>query len=179
MKERIIHRLAERPNRRIAEALEALAAAELVQPGRRFMVISPWISDFPIIDNRGGKMSALDGTWSTSRINFSSFLRALLRRGVGVSVACGDGRTELDFVERIRQGARQDGREDQLIVRVSQFDPRRILEHEKALIADGWAVHGSMNLTYRGVEVNGELVTISADPTHVAELATTMTELFQ
>jgi hypothetical protein len=179
MTQRIIHRLAERPNRSIAEALEALAVAELIKPGRRFMVISPWISDFPIIDNRGGKFSALDRTWSASRINFSSYLRALLRRGVGVSVACGEGRTEIEFVERLHKGARQDGTQARLTVRVSQLDPARILEHEKALIAEGWAVHGSMNLTYRGVEVNGELVTISTDPSHVAELTTTMTELFQ
>lgn len=179
MKERIIHRLAERPNRAIAEALESLAVAELVKPGNRFMVISPWISDFPIIDNRGGTLSALDGAWTASRINFSGFLRALLRRGVKVSLACGEGRTELALIDRLRDGTRQDGTEAGLKIRISKFDPARILEHEKALIADTWVVHGSMNLTFRGVEVNGELVTISAEPNHVAELTTTMMELFQ
>lgn len=178
MTERIIHRLAERPNRAIAEAIESLAVAELIDPGARFVVVSPWISDFPVIDNRGGEFSCLDSAWTATRITFSSFLRSLLRRGVRVSVACGHGRSELDFITRLRGGALQDGTNGLLMLRVSEFDSSRLLEHEKALIADGWIVHGSMNLTYRGVEVNGEIVTISTDPTHVAELATSIMELF-
>ena len=79
----------------------------------------------------------------------------------------------------MKTGARQDGTEGSLSVRVSHLDAARFLEHEKALIADTWALHGSMNLTYRGVEVNGELVTISADPRHVAELSTTVMEMFR
>lgn len=178
MTERIIHRLAERPNRAIAEAIESLAVAELIDPGDRFVVVSPWISDFPIVDNRGGEFSCLDSAWPATRITFSSFLRSLLRRGVKVSVACGHGRTEIDFTQRLRSGAVQDGTNALLTLRLSEFDSSRLLEHEKALIADEWVVHGSMNLTYRGVEVNGEIVTISSDPNHVAELATSIMELF-
>ena len=178
MTERIIHRLAERPNRAIAEAIESLAVAELIEPGKRFVVVSPWISDFPIIDNRGGEFSSLDSTWTATRVTFSSFLRSLLRRGVRVLVACGQGRSEIDFIERVRSGSVQDGTSDLLTLRVSEFDSSRLLEHEKALVSDEWVVHGSMNLTYRGVEVNGEIVTISSDSAHVAELTTTIMELF-
>jgi hypothetical protein len=174
-----VHRLADRPNRDIAEALETLAIAELVHPGRRFVVVSPWISDFPIVDNRSGALSGLDGAWGATRLRLSDFLRALLRRGVEVYLACGDDASATDFVHRLEAGARQDGTEGSLVVRVSGLEMARALEHEKALIAETWALHGSMNLTYRGVEVNGELVTISADPAHIAELATTMMELFR
>jgi hypothetical protein len=177
--QRLVHRLAERPNRVIAETLGSLAVAELIHPGKRFILVSPWISNFPIIDNRDGAFSGLDGTWSATKIRLSDFLRALLRRGVAVYLACGDDATAVDFVQRLQAGARQDGVEALLTVRVSQLDSARPLEHEKALIAETWALHGSMNLTYRGVEVNGELVTISSDVGHVADLATTMMELFR
>lgn len=179
MKQRVIHRLAERPNREIAEALESLAIAELVHPGSRFIVVSPWISDFPIIDNRSGSLSGLDGAWGAARLRFSDFLRSLLRRGVAVHLACGDDAAARDFVRRLENGAQQDGTGTSLSVRVSPLDMARVLEHEKALIADTWALHGSMNLTYRGVEVNGELVTISAEASHIAELRTTMMDLFR
>jgi phosphatidylserine/phosphatidylglycerophosphate/cardiolipin synthase-like enzyme len=53
-----------------------------------------------------------------------------------------------------------------------------VLDHEKAMVADTWAVHGSMNLTYRGVELNGELVTVTTDPGHVAAITTELMSLF-
>jgi hypothetical protein len=35
-----------------------------------------------------------------------------------------------------------------------------------------------MNLTYRGVEINGELVTVSTDAAHVATVTTELMSLF-
>ena len=53
-----------------------------------------------------------------------------------------------------------------------------LFSHEKALVADSWAVYGSMNLTYSGVQFNGELITVTTDPDTVATLATTLQGLF-
>jgi phosphatidylserine/phosphatidylglycerophosphate/cardiolipin synthase-like enzyme len=178
MTDRLIHRAAARPNRMISDALQSLLVAELMLPGRRFMVVSPWITDFPAIDNRRGGFTALDPTWGTSWVTFSTVLRALLRQQVRVSVACGTGPREDEFVQRTETGAKRDGTDDLLTVRRSPADPNRVLDHEKALVADTWAVHGSMNFTYRGVEVNGELITITEDPSRVAALATELIGLF-
>jgi phosphatidylserine/phosphatidylglycerophosphate/cardiolipin synthase-like enzyme len=175
---RLIHRGAARPHRMIADALQGLVVGELVAPGNRFLLVSPWISDFPLLDNRGGRFSALDSQWGAAWIPLSGVLRSFLNRQIQVQVACGSGVREDDFVECLRRYALRDGVDDLLVIRRSPESPVRVLDHEKALVADTWAVHGSMNLTYRGVEINGELVTISSDPAHVATLTTDLLELF-
>lgn len=179
MTERLIHRLADRPNRAIAEALESLALAELLDPGRQLMIVSPWISDFPIIDNRASSFSALEPSWGAGKVTFSDFARSLLRRGSRVLVGCGDDQGAIQFIERLRAGSRQDGTEESLTIKVLPIGSQQFIEHEKALIADSWAIYGSMNLTFRGIEVNGELVTISSDQSKLAELSTAMRELFR
>ncbi|GAA2666312.1 hypothetical protein Apa02nite_006520 [Actinoplanes palleronii] len=54
----------------------------------------------------------------------------------------------------------------------------RVFDHEKAIVADSWVMFGSMNLTYRGVTLNGEIVTVSVNPSKVAKLATELSGLF-
>jgi len=51
-------------------------------------------------------------------------------------------------------------------------------EHGKALVADNWALHGSMNFTYSGVEINGEIVTFTTDADQVSTLAAELAPLF-
>lgn len=178
MTTRLIHRAAARPHRMIVEALQGLVIGELLSPGGRFLVVSPWISDVPLLDNRSGRFSALDNRWGATWIPLSAVLRSLLVQRVSVHVACGPGAKEDEFIERLLRAAHRDGCDDRLVVRRSPEGPTRVLDHEKAMVADTWAVHGSMNLTYRGVELNGELVTVTTDPGHVAAITTELMSLF-
>lgn len=178
MSTRHIHRLAARPHRLIAEALQGLIVGELLAPGRRLLIASPWISDVPLLDNRGGRFGVLDTTWGARVIRLSAVLRTLLTRQTSVYLHCGPGAPQTRFVERLRDVARRDGTEALFHPRQSTHDPDTVLDHEKAIVGDDWIIHGSMILTYRGVEINGELVTASTDPTHVATITTELMSLF-
>jgi phosphatidylserine/phosphatidylglycerophosphate/cardiolipin synthase-like enzyme len=173
----LIHRTAASPNRELSEALEALLVSELVRPGRRLLIVSPWMTDFPVLDNRHAKYLALQPAWVAAWVPFSSVIRELLSRGTAVSIACGLGRRESESIAQIQDGAQADGASERLFVHRL---PRshRVFSHEKALVADTWAIYGSMNLTYSGVTMNGELVTVTSDPTDVASLATNLQGLF-
>jgi phosphatidylserine/phosphatidylglycerophosphate/cardiolipin synthase-like enzyme len=174
---RLIHRTAASSSRDIGECLAGLLLSELLNPGKRMSVVSPWMSDFPVLDNRGGKFAAVDAAWTASWVPFSSVLRALLVRGVVVKIACGEGDREDDLLARLGQGAKLDGSADRLVT----FRPPRehlVFSHEKALIADSWAVYGSMNLTYRGVTINGELITVTTDLATVGTVATQLGQFF-
>lgn len=179
MTTRLIHRAAARPHKLIAEALQALMVGELLAPGSRLLIVSPWISDVPIIDNRSGRFGCLDARWGARWISLSAVLRSFLEAGMRVQVACGPGRREDEFVERLARSVQRDGTEDALHIRRSPSDRPRAMDHEKAIVADAWAVHGSMNLTYHGVELNGELVTVTTDSAHVASVATNLLSLFE
>ncbi|MBQ0903147.1 phospholipase D-like domain-containing protein DpdK [Micromonospora sp. U21] len=178
MSTRHIHRLAARPHRLIAEALQGLIVSELLAPGRRLLIASPWISDVPLLDNRSGRFSVLDSTWGARVIRLSAILRTLLGQQTSVYLHCGLGDRQTRFIERLQDFARRDGTESLFHPRQSIHDPNTVIDHEKAIAGDDWIIHGSMNLTYRGVEINGELVTVSTNPAHVAAVTTELMSLF-
>jgi len=176
--QRIIRRSSSQSRVAVGDLLEAVLVGELLAPGSRLWVVSPWLTDFPVIDNRGGQFTQLDPTWGASRIRISAVLRALIQRGVLVSVATRPGQSEEDFLDRLRSGAEADGSAARLRVRAAD-DAGRHWAHEKALVADTWALHGSMNFTFSGVELNGELVTFTDDLAAVAELASELSSIFE
>ncbi|MGV0718640.1 phospholipase D-like domain-containing protein DpdK [Mycolicibacterium sp. XJ662] len=178
MSTRMIHRSAVAPTKEIAEALEALFLSEFLDPGRRLLIVSPWISDFPLIDNRAGQFSGLVTGWVAGLIPFSTVLRGLLTQGVSVHLGTGPSIRESEFVAKLEDAADLDGTRSLLSV-VRQPHEHQLFSHEKALVADRWAVYGSMNLTYSGVQLNGELITVTTEPDTVANLATTLHGLFE
>ncbi len=177
MSQRIIRRAADQSRVAVADLLEGLFVADLLTPPSRFLLVSPWISDFPIIDNRSGSFAHLDAQWGAARIRFSAVMRSLLMRGTHVSIACRPGDREDEFVDRIQTAAETDGT-DPLLTLQRADDVLRERSHEKALVSDAWALHGSMNFTFSGVELNGELVTFTNEPTAVATLASELAPLF-
>ena len=129
MSTRLIHRLAAAPTRDITECLEGLFLCELLNPGQRLLVVSPWMSDFPALNNRGGKFAVLDASWTASYIPFSRILRALLQRGVYVQIACGpgaprDGTPDPHRAGRIARRDREPPLRDQTAARASPVQPR-------------------------------------------------------
>jgi len=175
---RLIYRTAASPSREIAECLEGLLLSELLDSGDRMLVVSPYMSDFPAIDNRDARFTPIEPAWGAAFVSFSQVLRALLARGVSVKIACGPGRRESDFVARVETAADLDATRANLVVHRMPHE-HRVFSHEKALITNSWAVYGSMNLTYSGVTMNGELITVTTDPNAVARVATELLDLFE
>lgn len=177
MSSRYIHRRAARPHRLISEALQGLIVSELLSHGGRLLIVSPWISDVPLLDNRGGRFGVLNSTWGARVIRLSAILRTLLEQQTEIYLHCGPGLRESAFIKSLSETARRDGTEMRLHTRQSSH-PSDVLDHEKAIAGENWIIHGSMNLTFRGVEINGELVTVSTDPAHVATVTNELTSLF-
>jgi hypothetical protein len=159
--------------------LETLFVAELMAPGSRLLVVSPWVSDFPVVDNRSGQFSQLDTRWGASRIRLSDVLRSMLIRGTQVNLACRPGPREDEFAERLESAAMADGSDSFLRLRQGTDVAFSDRAHEKALVGDSWALYGSMNFTYSGVELNGELVTFTTDVETVATMAAELATLFR
>jgi hypothetical protein len=171
MTTRTIHRAYSQSNTAISDLLQALFTAELVVSSKQLLVISPWLSDFPVLDNRNGQFSYLEIVWGPHPIRLSSVLRALLNRGTEIKIKCLNRHNEDRFVETLSRMSELDG--TSRLLRVLQDpepkDAQTGLSHEKALVADNWALWGSMNLTYNGVQVNGELVDFTTESTAVAQ----------
>lgn len=177
MSHRVINRTYARPHKLIGEALQNLIIGELLSPGKQLLVVSPWISDVPLIDNRRGNFTALNPTWGATVIRLSAVLRLILEQQTKVYIVTGPDRRAIAFVNKLKADAKREGTDHLLVVRQTDPDPN-VLDHQKAIAGDNWIVHGSMNLTYRGVELNGELVTVSTDRPHVAATTIELMSLF-
>jgi phosphatidylserine/phosphatidylglycerophosphate/cardiolipin synthase-like enzyme len=147
-------------SRQVAELLQTIFAAELVAPSRCLWVVSPWISDVPILDNGTNAFSTLVWDWPRGRIRLSAILGQLLRRGTTVRIAARPIEHNSDFFARLH-------------LQAGDFGERlRIVEtetlHEKGILGDGLYLSGSMNITYSGLSFNDEVLHFFTHPETVA-----------
>jgi hypothetical protein len=148
----------------VSEALANLLAAEMLDPGGEFYVVSAWISDVPVLDNSAGTFSGLDEEWEERWLYLSEVLVALMRRGTTVRI-----KTNLDphnraFRERVTSRA--------AVARVEELCQLRsdANTHSKGVLGKTFALRGSMNLTYRGLREREETVEIDVGTEAVATL---------
>ena len=139
--------------------LEIVLAAECLQPSDVLWVISPWISDVPVFDNRGGSFGAVLADAGERDVRLSEVLIRLAENGSRVVVA-----------------TRDDDKNAPVLAALASYTPYRgtidVLTsndlHEKTLAGDDFVVTGSMNFTQAGLDWNEEQVTLDTDPETVA-----------
>ena len=47
--------------RQVTDLLQTIFASEIVAPSSRLWIVSPWISDIPVVDNRANSFTSLVG----------------------------------------------------------------------------------------------------------------------
>ncbi|MDM0117522.1 phospholipase D-like domain-containing protein DpdK [Variovorax sp. J22R133] len=136
--------------------------------GRPVYVCSPWISDFPIFDNRYRQFDEMvPAARGKSRIRLADVLDQIALF-TAVRVISKDTEATRQFVagaDFARSGVKVRMADDAL--------------HEKGLLTPDFYLEGSMNLTYSGVYINTEKVSYHAgrDPEVVSRIASAYSEL--
>ncbi len=146
---------AERSNIVPAEFLQSLFVAELIRPSSRIWISSPWISDIDLIDNTARQFGVLVPSWPASWIRLSDVLGALLDRGSQVVIIANYDPHNVEFLSRI--GLLRDVHPGRVHI-IQTVDV-----HEKGILSDNFTVDGSMNFTYRGVNMNQEYLGYRCD----------------
>lgn len=152
----------------LSSALSCVLMRKGWAAGQAVYVCSPWISDFPVFDNRYGQFDALVPlARGTSRIRLADVLITL------ASV------TSVRVVSKETEATRQflgsrDFAAANVHVRMAGNDL-----HEKGLLTPEFYLEGSMNLTYSGVHLNQEKVSYHAggDRPVVERIASAYAEL--
>jgi hypothetical protein len=150
--------------REIPDLLQSIFAAELLVPSTQLWIVSPWISDIPLIDNEAGSFSSIEPEWPPIRIRFSQVLQALIERGTRITIATRDVDHNRPF---------RDALESLVSATTLTFVYAEEL-HEKGILGDAFFLNGSMNFTYNGVHVNSEILHLITDPATIAEAHITM-----
>lgn len=148
-------------SRQVPDLLQAIFVAELMTPSRCLWLVSPWISDIPVIDNSANTFLCLEPSWSRSRVRLSQVLATLVEQGTTVHIATRPDSHNRSFIEGLK------ARLDRLDVAVRFHITEEL--HAKGILGDGYYLGGSMNFTYNGITVNEEALTYETSPEVIAE----------
>ena len=163
---RLIVKTAKESREEVRDLLESLFAAELLSPGAEIWLVSPWISDLPLLDNRSGAYSGLEPAWPKRKISLAELLAYALRanpRTVVRIVTRPDVRNAR-FCRRVRHLVDLDGNADRLAI-----DDKRPELHSKGLATGSYALIGSMNFTMNGITVLEETVQLDSGKARVGQ----------
>jgi hypothetical protein len=138
----------------VRDLIQLLFACELISPSRCLWIVSPWITDLEVIDNRDGAFSALEPTWGARPIRLTEVLARLADQGTVIRVGMRPVSKERANADVARKLAALNERLDPERVQVTEREEL----HTKGLLGDDYFLAGSMNFTRSGVEVWDERV---------------------
>ena len=165
---RLIVKSAQGNREEVRDLLESILAVELLSPGIELWLVSPWITDVPVLDNRAGSYSGLDPAWPKRHISLAELLGNLLERSpdtkISVVTRPSEDSSTARFCERLRIIVGLSGNIDRL-----NLNDRRENLHTKGLICDQVALSGSMNFTNNGISVLEETVQFQIDEQTVSQ----------
>jgi hypothetical protein len=147
----------------MSEVLQLIFSAELVAPSKCLWIVSPWLRDIPVLDNRSGAYSSLCPEFPMMQISIGKVVAELLNRGTQVVIATRPEAGNRQVIDGLPLATR----EDQLI-----FHERAEL-HAKGIVGDRFALSGSMNLTFNGLERLTEMVSYQTMRSEVEALRLT------
>lgn len=142
----------------IPSLLQSLFLAELLRPSEELWLAFGWISDIKILDNRARQFSAIKPDWPAADIPLTSVIKELIIRGGRVSLVLREDDHNQNFINKLNSVCAD------VLLTPEQLrvytDPGM---HWKGIVSDEFLLKGSMNLTYNGITVNGEHLTLTTD----------------
>jgi phosphatidylserine/phosphatidylglycerophosphate/cardiolipin synthase-like enzyme len=146
----------------IRELLQSMFVGEMLRAGDRIWIVSPWVSNVMLIDNRSGNFDTLNPEWSRREIRLLDILNALMARGSNIVIVTRNLDTNTAFLNGLRDIAERNAFENQVVIKTSN------LLHTKGILLSKSLLVGSMNLTYTGLEMNDEWIQFSIDSEDIA-----------
>lgn len=145
--------------RQLRETLGSLLMGMILVPDDVWLV-SPWISDFDLIDNRTGLWDSIQPGWGSRIVRFSEILCELLNTGTQVKVVTNGDSANRTFLKKLAGS----------VVGNDLLRSGEAAElHVKGLLAKDFFIAGSMNFTYSGTNINEEQVQLSSNPSLLIE----------
>ena len=155
---RVIRKSRQRASIEAAALLSSVFSAELVSPSKCLWIVSPWISDIPVVDNTSNSFESLQ-PFGPRPIRLSEILAVLADKETTVVIGTTDSESNQTFSSRIKTAFRDRNLESKLTIDVDVSNEL----HEKAITSDDYVITGSMNITNNGVFVREEFIELRRD----------------
>lgn len=149
---RVIKSSARGSSVQLADCLGSLFALELLKPAEELFLISPWLSEVSLVDNRFGQFRAVVSDLDKAELHLGHIFTLLAERGTRVHILyC----TPVSEPTSSFLGSLQN---------IEGIECRAYPDlHEKGLSTSHFHLRGSMNFTYKGVKINGESVELTTE----------------
>jgi phosphatidylserine/phosphatidylglycerophosphate/cardiolipin synthase-like enzyme len=147
----------------IRELLQTMFVGEILLVGDKIWIVSPWVSNVVLIDNRSGNFDTLNPEWSRREIRLIDVLIALMARGSHVVIVTRNLDTNTSFINAFKAMTEQYALESYMTIKIHD------VLHTKGILLSKSLLIGSMNLTYNGIEINDEWIQFSIDPEDIAK----------
>lgn len=164
MSTRIIQKSRSRSRNEARELLQFFFVSELLHPSSKLWIVSPWLRNIEILDNRSGAFAGLIPDAPRRVLRLLDVLAALLRVGTQIAVVLRPPRDDGGLGRELEVVAASMDRAPQLAVTDSDG------LHTKGIVGERAAIIGSMNFTYAGLDMHTELLQFNTDPDHIARL---------
>ena len=139
-----------RGRREVKEVLQGIFVSELVRPSAVLWIVSPWISDIMVIDDKAGRFRFLHDS-GQSHVRLSHVIQRLARNGTKIRIVTRPDPSNEGFLTAMRSISTHYKDSDIEVITLEGI-------HAKGLAGDGYALTGSMNLTWSGTQKWDELV---------------------
>lgn len=148
----------------LRELLQTMFVAEIIQFGDSIWIVSPWISDVVLIDNRSGNFDTLDHEWGRREVRLTDVLVTIMTFGTEVNIVTrGDQESSLTFVNNLSDVLKRRGLTNGLKFKfLNQL-------HTKGILLTNGLLIGSMNLTYSGLSMNDEYIEFCVEKEVISE----------
>ena len=134
--------------REVQDIIQGIFVAELLRPSGELWIVSPWISDISVINDATGRFKFLHDSGLT-RVRLSTALGSVTKLGGRVSIVTRPTDNE-PMIAKLRAIQETAGEAFRIVLRESL--------HAKGIAGDGYAITGSMNLTWSGTAKWDEFV---------------------
>jgi hypothetical protein len=141
----------------IQELITLMMIGELLDPGSTVWIVSPWISDVPLLDNRAGSFDAVNPEWGHREVRLTDLAIQLMAGGSDLRIVTRPVEHNKEFMRTLMDAADAGALRDRLAV------TERERLHTKGILTRRGLMLGSMNLTYSGLELNDEVIEYDTD----------------
>jgi hypothetical protein len=145
----------------VKELIQIIFASELLSPSEeKIWLVSPWISNVEIFDNRSGNFSDINPDWGRTAIRLQDVIIEILKRNGNIALVSDAYEDEHNdkFFSVLQDKAQQNLVSDQITI----IKPKNL--HTKGFLFQHGFLSGSMNLTYNGLEIKDEQIMYDRDP---------------
>ncbi len=144
----------------VPDLLQNLFTAEFLRPSDQLWIVSPWVSDIPVLDNNDLAFRALNPQWPRGPILLSKALERFAELGTLVHLVTRALKSNQRFLDRFR--SLHGYRNNQLILYTDDMN------HSKGILGGKFYLSGSMNFTNTGISANDETVHLHIDPATIS-----------